>query len=150
MFSRPLQGHACSLSSSRSTAFPFRRHGPCTLLGRLFLRKARAAGHELLCKQSNAEGALVDWLQEHRDAAFVLINAASLTHTSLALRDALAFVDVPFVEIHISNVYKREPFRHRSFLSDLAVGMIVGLGALGYDLALQYALHHIRQNSGGG
>ncbi len=112
--------------------------------------QARAAGHELLCKQSNAEGALVDWLQEHRDAAFVLINAASLTHTSLALRDALAFVGVPFVEIHISNVYKREPFRHRSFLSDLAVGTIVGLGALGYDLALQYALHHIRQNSGGG
>jgi 3-dehydroquinate dehydratase-2 len=69
-----------------------------------------------------------------------LINPAAYTHTSVAIRDALAAVDIPFIEIHISNVHAREPFRHRSYVSDLAVGVVSGLGAAGYELALEYAL----------
>ena len=102
--------------------------------------KVEARGHTLWTFQSNAEGALVDWLQQHRDAAFLLINAAAFTHTSVALRDALKTMDMPFVEIHISNVYKREAFRHHSYLADLAQGVITGLGSQGYELAAEYAL----------
>ncbi len=81
--------------------------------------------------QSNHEGALVDRIQSARrdGVEFVVINAGALTHTSVALRDALAAVDLPFVEVHLSNVYRREPFRHRSLLADLAVGVVAGLGA---------------------
>jgi 3-dehydroquinate dehydratase II len=102
--------------------------------------RIEGAGHAFRCFQSNAEGALVDWLHHNRQADFALVNAASLTHTSVALRDALKFTALPFVEIHISNVHKREPFRHHSYLSDIAEGLIVGLGPQGYDLAAQYAL----------
>lgn len=92
--------------------------------------------------QSNHEGALVDRIQGSRTDAvdFILINAGALTHTSIALRDALAAVAVPFVEVHLSNVYRREDFRHRSFLADLAIGVVAGLGPAGYRFALQYAL----------
>jgi 3-dehydroquinate dehydratase-2 len=92
--------------------------------------------------QSNHEGALVDRIQSaRRDGVdFVVINAGALTHTSVAVRDALAAVDLPFVEVHLSNVYRREPFRHRSLLADLAVGVVAGLGPAGYRFALQYAL----------
>lgn len=92
--------------------------------------------------QSNHEGALVDRIQSARrdGVEFVVINAGALTHTSVALRDALAAVDLPFVEVHLSNVYRREPFRHRSLLADLAVGVVAGLGPAGYRFALQYAL----------
>lgn len=94
--------------------------------------------------QSNHEGALVDRIQEARNLGvdFIIINAGALTHTSIALRDALAAVAVPFIEVHVSNVHRREAFRHRSFLADLAVGVIAGLGARGYRYALQYALDH--------
>lgn len=98
------------------------------------------AGHAFRCVQSNSEGELVDWLHRHKDADFLLINAASLTHTSIALRDALNFIRIPFVEIHISNVFAREEFRHHSYLSDIAQGMIIGLGPKGYNLAAQYAI----------
>jgi len=108
----------------------------------------REAGHEVACFQANSEGALVDWLQGQRTADFALVNAASLTHTSVALRDALALTGIPFVEIHISNVYKREPFRHHSHLSDLAVGLVVGLGPQGYELAMRYALRHLAERTG--
>ena len=101
------------------------------------------AGHELATFQSNTEGAIVDWLQAHRGAAFLLLNAAALTHTSVALRDAVAMTGMPFIEIHISNVHKREAFRHHSYLSDLAVGLIVGLGVKGYSLAAEYAVAHL-------
>ena len=92
--------------------------------------------------QSNHEGALVDRIQAARSdgTEFILINAGALTHTSVALRDALAAVALPFIEVHLSNVHRREPFRHHSYLSDLAVGSIVGLGAAGYHYALEYAL----------
>jgi 3-dehydroquinate dehydratase-2 len=92
--------------------------------------------------QSNHEGNLVDRVQAARDDGtdFILINAGALTHTSIALRDALAAVDIPFIEVHLSNVHRREEFRHRSVLADLAIGVITGLGASGYRLALQYAL----------
>ena len=92
--------------------------------------------------QSNHEGQLVDRIQGARDDGtdFIIINAAAYTHTSVALRDALAAVDIPFIEVHISNVHQREPFRHHSFLSDKARGVVVGLGAFGYEAAMRYAL----------
>jgi 3-dehydroquinate dehydratase-2 len=92
--------------------------------------------------QSNHEGALIDRIHAARAEAvdFIIINAGALTHTSVALRDALSAVAIPFVEVHLSNVHKREEFRHRSYLSDHAVGVIAGLGAAGYRYALQFAL----------
>lgn len=106
---------------------------------------ARSRGAELVCFQSNSEGALVDRIQAARGegVAFILINAGAYTHTSVALRDALAAVEIPFIEVHLSNVYKREDFRHRSLLADLARGLIVGLGPQGYRLALEYALEAV-------
>jgi 3-dehydroquinate dehydratase-2 len=100
----------------------------------------------LVTFQSNHEGALVDRIQAARDEGvrYVLINPAAFTHTSVALRDALAAVAIPYIEIHLSNVHAREPFRHHSYLSDKAVGTIVGLGPLGYELALQFALRKIK------
>jgi 3-dehydroquinate dehydratase-2 len=106
--------------------------------------RARAAGIELSSYQSNFEGDLVGRVQQAREdgTRFILINPAAFTHTSVALRDALAAVKIPFIEVHLSNVFTREPFRHHSFFTDLAVGMVCGLGAKGYELALEYALHH--------
>ncbi len=91
--------------------------------------------------QSNHEGELVDRIQAARlDLTdCIIINAAAYTHTSVAIRDALAAVDIPFIEVHLSNVYKREPFRHHSYLSSSAVGVVAGLGAFGYEAALRYA-----------
>src|SRR5687768_7341991 len=105
---------------------------------------ARAAGASLTCFQSNSEAEIVDRIQQAgRDAVdFILINPAAYTHTSVAIRDALAAVRIPFVEIHLSNIHAREPFRQRSYLSDLAIGVVSGLGAKGYSLALTYALDH--------
>lgn len=103
---------------------------------------AAKAGASLQTFQSNHEGALIDRVHAARGdgTQFVIINPAALTHTSVGLRDALAAVALPFVEVHLSNVHKREPFRHRSYFSDLAEGVICGLGASGYRLALDYAL----------
>ncbi len=103
---------------------------------------AAAAGHELSSLQSNAEHALVDRVQAARvdGTAVILINPAAFTHTSVALRDALAAAAIPFYEIHLSNPHAREPFRHHSYFSDLAVGVIAGLGAAGYRCALDAAL----------
>jgi 3-dehydroquinate dehydratase-2 len=103
---------------------------------------ARALGpHELSSFQSNAEHELLDRIHTARreGVAFVVINPAALTHTSVALRDALLGVGIPFIEVHLSNVFARESFRHRSYLSDIAVGVISGLGAQGYELALRAA-----------
>jgi 3-dehydroquinate dehydratase-2 len=112
----------------------------------LLSRRAAAAGVRLEIYQSNSEGDLVDRVQAASQAGidFVLINPAAFTHTSIALRDALAAVKIPFVEIHLSNVFAREPFRHHSYFSDLAVGVISGLGARGYELALEFALGYRR------
>lgn len=103
---------------------------------------AKEAGVAADCFQSNHEGALVDRIQQAgRDAVdFIVINPAAYTHTSVAIRDALAGVGIPFIEVHISNIHARETFRHKSYLSDLAVGTICGLGSRGYDLALAYVL----------
>lgn len=103
--------------------------------------QANALGIELECFQSNHEGVLVDRIHQARadGVEFILINPGALTHTSVALRDALLGVALPFIEIHLSNVHAREPFRHHSYLSDIAVGVIVGLGPIGYRLALQAA-----------
>lgn len=101
-------------------------------------------GATLTAWQGNHEGALVDRIQAARQDGtdFIIINAAAYTHTSVAIRDALAGVAIPFIEVHLSNLYKREPFRHHSYLSDLAQGLISGLGADGYEAALRYAVRH--------
>jgi len=105
---------------------------------------AQSGGAKLSHFQSNAEAALVDRVQLARQDGtdFIIINPAAYTHTSVALRDALAAVALPFIEVHLSNVFAREAFRKESYFSDLAVGVISGLGATGYELALQYALKH--------
>lgn len=106
--------------------------------------QAQHSGAKLDYFQSNTEGALVDRVQQARTDGtdFIIINPAAFTHTSVALRDALAAVAIPFVEVHLSNVFAREAFRKESFFSDIAVGVISGLGATGYELALQFALQH--------
>ncbi len=103
---------------------------------------AADAGAKLESQQSNHEGVLIDRIQAARldGTEFIIINPGGLTHTSVALRDALAGVALPFIEVHISNVHQREAFRHHSFLSEIAVGVIVGLGVNGYRLALAHAL----------
>ncbi len=103
--------------------------------------RATELGHRLHCFQSNHEGELVDRIQRARTdgVAFIIINAGGFTHTSVALRDALAGVGIPFIEVHLSNVHAREAFRHHSHLSAIARGVIVGLGPIGYRLALQAA-----------
>jgi 3-dehydroquinate dehydratase II len=108
-------------------------------------QKALEAKVELDTFQSNWEGALVDRVQAARSdgTAYVIINPGALTHTSIALRDAFAGVALPFIEVHISNVYAREPFRHHSYLSPLAAGVIAGLGVMGYELALDYVLKQL-------
>jgi 3-dehydroquinate dehydratase-2 len=105
-------------------------------------QQAKAAGHELSHLQSNAEHVLLDRIHAARTdgTEFIIINPAAFTHTSVALRDALAGVAIPFIEIHISNVHAREAFRQHSYLSDIAVGVICGLGVQGYELALQGAI----------
>ena len=108
---------------------------------------ARERGHHLLSMQSNAEYELVERVQDarHEGVNFILINPAAFTHTSVALRDALAAFAIPFIEIHLSNVHAREEFRQPSFFSDLAVGVICGLGAQGYELGLQAAINQLDQ-----
>lgn len=107
--------------------------------------QARAQGHHLLFLQSNAEYELIDRIHEAKQEGvnFIIFNPAAFTHTSIALRDALAAVDIPFIEVHLSNVHSRESFRHHSYFSALASGVICGLGAQGYDFALQAAIKAI-------
>ncbi len=107
--------------------------------------QASTAGWAVSSFQSNHEGALIDRIHAARldGTRYIVINPGGLTHTSVALRDALAGVALPFVEVHLSNVHRREPFRHHSYLSDIADGVICGLGALGYSLALQYVLQKL-------
>ncbi len=107
--------------------------------------QAAEAGHQLQCLQSNAEHALIDRVHAAKadGTAFLIINPGALTHTSIALRDALIGVGLPFIEVHLSNVFARESFRHHSFISDIAAGCIVGLGPIGYELALQAAARRL-------
>jgi 3-dehydroquinate dehydratase II len=108
---------------------------------------AGKSGASLFCFQSNAEAELVERVQQARadGTQFIIINPAAFTHTSVALRDALAAVAIPFIEVHLSNVFAREAFRKESFFSDLAIGVISGLGAAGYEFAVQFALNHKNQ-----
>lgn len=105
------------------------------------VEQAKSAGHELSSLQSNAEHELVTAIQDGRDKInYIIINPAAFTHTSVAMRDALAAVNIPFIEVHLSNVHAREDFRRHSYFSDLATGVISGLGANGYSLALSSAI----------
>jgi len=110
-------------------------------------QQASAQGVSLECVQSNAEVELIEHVHRagKEGVRFILINPAAFTHTSVALRDALSGVGIPFIEIHLSNVHAREAFREHSYFSDIAVGVISGLGALGYELALQAALQHLQK-----
>jgi 3-dehydroquinate dehydratase II len=117
-------------------------------IGRRLAAQAVEAGIKLESFQSNSESELIDRVQKARQSGedFIIINPAALTHTSVALRDALAAVRIPFIEVHLSNVHAREPFRHKSYFSDLAVGTICGLGSKGYEYALDYAVAHVHTN----
>lgn len=110
---------------------------------------AVAEGHHLLTMQSNAEYELIERIHEARQEGinFIVFNPAAFTHTSVALRDALLAVDIPFIEVHLSNVHKREAFRHHSYFSDIAEGVISGLGNQSYLLALQAATKALEQNN---
>lgn len=111
-------------------------------------RRAEAAGVKLESFQSNHEGALIERVHAAReqDVRYIIINPAAYTHTSVALRDAMAAAGIPFVEVHLSNVHAREAFRHHSYFSDLAIGVITGLGSEGYLLALEYLLSRLNSD----
>ncbi len=142
-----IHGPNLNLLGSREPAI----YGATTLadIDRELQAIGQAAGVQVECFQSNHEGALVDRIQSAPTAGvgFIVINPAAYTHTSVAIRDALAAVEVPFIEVHLSNVHRREPFRHRSFLSDLATGVIAGLGASGYRFALQHGIETLKRQA---
>ena len=125
-------------------------YGSTTLsdINQTLQQQARDKGHHLLYVQSNAEYELVERVQDarHEGVNFILINPAAFTHTSVALRDSLAAVEIPFIEVHLSNVHAREEFRKHSYFSDLAQGVICGLGPQGYELGLQAAIKYIEQS----
>lgn len=139
-----LHGPNLNLLGTREPAI----YGRDTLesINRRLAASARAAGVRLDCYQSNHEGALVDRIQQAKGegVGFIILNPAAFTHTSVAIRDALTAVRIPFVEVHLSNIYAREPWRHHSHFTAVAVGAILGLGSRGYDLALAYALQHLK------
>jgi len=111
-------------------------------IDRRLMALGKAAGVTVVCFQSNHEGALIDRVQQSKEeqVGYMIVNPAGYTHTSVALRDALAAVAIPFIEVHLSNIHAREPFRRHSYFSDLAAGTICGLGSRGYELALQSIL----------
>ena len=126
-------------------------YGKATLaeIDQRLVARGAAVNLTLTSYQSNSEADLIGQIQAARGKiGFIIINPAAFTHTSVALRDALAAVTIPFIDVHLSNVHARESFRHRSYFSDLAVGTIVGLGASGYDFALEYAIKHLEANDG--
>jgi 3-dehydroquinate dehydratase-2 len=138
-----LNGPNLNLLGSREPA----HYGAVSLedIQRRLEAQAHSGGHQIETFQSNAEHALVDRVHAagHEGVAFIIINPAAFTHTSVALRDALLGVKIPFIEVHLSNVHAREAFRSHSYFSDIAVGVITGLGAQGYELALQAALQRL-------
>jgi 3-dehydroquinate dehydratase II len=135
-----LHGPNLNLLGEREPA----HYGSTTLdaINRRLTERANKAGAQLAAYQSNVEGELVNRIQQAQREGidFIIANPAAFTHTSVAMRDALAAVRIPFIEVHLSNVFAREEFRHRSYFTDLAVGIISGLGGKGYELALEYAL----------
>ncbi len=141
-----LQGPSLNLLGTREPDV----YGVSTLdeVRRALDARAASAGITLRHVQSNSEGALVDAVHAAHDLRGAIVNAGGYTHTSVALRDALLAVSLPFVEVHVSNVWRREPFRHRSLLSDIAVGVVAGLGPIGYELALEGLLASLRVAGG--
>jgi 3-dehydroquinate dehydratase II len=139
-----LNGPNLNLLGSREPA----KYGSTTLaeVEAMCAREAERLGAQLAALQSNHEGALLDRIHAARaeGVAFIVINAGALTHTSVALRDALAGVAIPFIEVHITNVHAREAFRHHSYLSEIAAGVIVGLGVSGYRMAVQAAVERLQ------
>jgi 3-dehydroquinate dehydratase-2 len=142
-----LHGPNLNLLGTREPA----HYGATTLaeIDRRLADRAKVHGAHVECFQSNSESALIDRIHAVRAAPvdMIIINPAAFTHTSVALRDALAAVAVPFIEVHLSNVHAREPFRQQSYFSDLAVGVISGLGADGYEFALEAAIRRIASNN---
>jgi len=138
-----LHGPNLNLLGTREPNF----YGRATLsdINLALARRAAVVGAELESFQSNHEGALIERVHAAREQGvrFIILNPAAYTHTSVALRDAMAATAIPFIEVHLSNVHAREDFRHRSFFSDLAIGVISGLGSEGYLLALEYLLGQI-------
>jgi 3-dehydroquinate dehydratase-2 len=110
------------------------------------MAKANAAEIKLASRQTNFEGELVSLIQQMKPAGtkFLIINAAAYTHTSIAIRDAISAVDIPFIEVHLSNIYKREQFRHHSYISEKAEAVICGFGAMGYEVAFDYVLGKLK------
>ena len=145
-----LHGPNLNLLGSREP----RHYGLATLddINRALVSRGESTGAQVETFQHNHEGALIDRIhqaaRDHID--FIIINPAGYTHSSVALRDALAATAIPFVEVHLSNIYARETFRHHSYFSDLAVGVVSGLGAHGYELALEYALRHLQNRTSHG
>lgn len=141
-----LQGPNLNMLGSREPGF----YGNATLdsIETILTHQAENLGHILLHYQSNAESELLNQIQQvnEQNIDFIIFNPAAFTHTSIALRDGLLAMKVPFIEVHLSNVYAREDFRQRSYFSDIAVGVISGLGALGYELALKAADYYLKQN----
>ncbi|MGZ5032989.1 MAG: type II 3-dehydroquinate dehydratase [Usitatibacter sp.] len=120
-------------------------------IDRRLVELGKREGMEVTTFQSNAEAPLIERVHAAKsdETAYIVINPAAFTHTSVALRDALAAVGIPFIEVHLSNVHAREPFRQHSYFSDLAAGVISGLGPLGYELALRAAVHALREKAPG-
>jgi 3-dehydroquinate dehydratase II len=145
-----LHGPNLNLLGSREP----KHYGLTTLddINRALIGRGETAGMQVETFQHNHEGALIDRIhQAARDHVdFIVINPAGYTHTSVAMRDALAATAIPFVEVHLSNIYARESFRHHSYFSDLAVGVVSGLGAHGYELALEFALRHLQNRTSHG
>jgi 3-dehydroquinate dehydratase-2 len=145
-----LHGPNLNLLGSREP----KHYGLATLddINRVLIDRGNAVGAQVEAFQHNDEGALIDRVhQAARDQVdFIIVNPAGYTHTSVALRDALAATAIPFVEVHLSNIFARESFRHHSYFSDLAVGVVSGLGAHGYELALEYALRHLQNRTSHG
>ncbi len=143
-----INGPNLNLLGARET----RHYGKDTLkaINARLAQRAKQGGAKLATYQSNSESGLVERIQQARGEGvdFILINPAAYTHTSVALRDALAAVGVPFVEVHLSNIFAREPFRRESYFTDIAVGIISGLGARGYELALEFALQYPGRRKG--
>ena len=140
-----VNGPNLNLLGARET----RHYGKDTLkaITARLVRRARQAKVRLASFQSNSESALVERIQQARGEGvdFIVINPAAYTHTSVALRDALAAVGIPFIEVHLSNIFAREAFRRESYFSDIAVGVVSGLGARGYELALEFALQYSKK-----
>lgn len=124
-------------------------HDTLTTLNAKIIALVKTLGHDGVIFQSNAESALIDRIHQGQDDAdFIIFNPAALTHTSIALRDALVAVNKPFIEVHLSNIHRREVFRQSSYFSDIALGTLTGLGVEGYLLAVRYAHYYLTKQEG--